>query len=135
MSKLSVLILAALLLWSLPARAIDSDGAYFVRGVGNELCAAYSIARDRHADSEYQAWLAGYVSAFNRWTADVWDIEPSGDFAASLRWTDLYCSVHPSATFGVAVENLTAFLYPTRQRNSRTAAMPRGSAGSSQPPR
>ena len=135
MSKLCALVLAALLVSRLPARALDGDGAYFVRGVGNQLCAAYSIARDRHADAEYQAWLAGYVSAFNRWTADVWDIEASGDFASSLRWTDFYCSAHPSATFGAAVENLIAYLYPARQRNSRTAAMPRGSAGSSLPPR
>jgi hypothetical protein len=135
MSKLGVLGLAGLLLWSLPAKAIDDEGAYFVRGAGNEPCAAYSIARSTHKDAEYQAWLAGYVSAFNRWTADVWDIEASGDFAASLRWTDLYCSVHPSATFSGAVENLTAFLYPTRQRSARTTTLPRGSAGSSQPPR
>src|SRR5487761_533006 len=91
--------LVVLLLWSLPAKAIDGDGAVFVRGVGNELCAAYAVARNTHKDAEYQAWLAGYVSAFNRWTSDVWDIEASGDFAASLRWTDLYCSVHPSASF------------------------------------
>ncbi len=136
MSKLWCgLSLGVLLLWSLPAKAIDGDGAYLVRGVGNELCAAYTIARNDHKDSEYQAWLAGYVSAFNRWTADVWDIEASNDFAASLRWTDLYCSVHPSSTFGSAVENLIVFLYPTRQRGARTATMPGGSAGSSQPPR
>lgn len=127
--------LGVVLLWSLPAEAIDGDGAYLVRGVGNEQCAAYSAARNDRKDTEYQAWLAGYVSAFNRWTSGVWDIEATSDFAASLRWTDLYCSVHPSSTFGSAVENLIVFLYPTRQRGARTATLPGGSAGSSQPPR
>jgi hypothetical protein len=127
--------LAALLVASLPAAALDRDGAFFVRGAGNERCAAYLAARHDSSDAEFQAWLAGYVSAFNRWTADVWDIEASGDFDASLHWVDLYCSVHPRASFGTAVENLIAFLYPTRQRAPYTTTLPGASAGSSLPPR
>jgi hypothetical protein len=127
--------LAALLVSGRPAAALDADGGFFVRGAGNERCSAYASARDRRTDAEFQAWLAGYVSAFNRWTADVWDIEASGDFDASLHWVDLYCSVHPAARFGTAVQNLIAFLYPTRQRAPYTTVLPGASAGSSLPPR
>jgi hypothetical protein len=131
MVKLGFAVLAALVLWSARASAIDNDGAYFVRGVGNELCSTYTIARDNRRDVEFQAWLAGSISAFNRWTADVWDIEPSGDFTAALRWVDFYYSAHPAATFGNAIEGLMAYSYPNRLRNGRSAGVPGGFAGSS----
>jgi hypothetical protein len=128
--RLFVLMLA---LAATPAWALDGDGNYFVRGAGNELCAAYLDARSTHRDNEFQAWLAGYITSFNRWTADVWRIE-DGDFPASLNWVDYYCRVHPSQTFDVAAENLIAFLYPNRLRSARAAAAP-PFAGSSTPPR
>jgi hypothetical protein len=118
-----------------PAAAIDGDGGYFVRGAGNELCASYGIARRNHRDAEFQDWLAGYESAFNRWTSDVWNIETDGSFANSLQWLDYYCSVHPADTFGVAAQNLTVYLYPSRQHAGMSASLPRGGAGGARPPR
>jgi hypothetical protein len=118
-----------------PAGAIDSGGGYFVRGIGNELCASYAVARESHRDSEYQEWLAGYESAFNRWTSGVWNIETGDNFANSLQWLDYYCSTHPSATFGTAAQDLIAFLYPAREREGASASLPQGGAGASAAPR
>lgn len=115
-----------------PARALDSDGNYFVRGVGTELCAAYLQARAAGQDRDYQDWLAGYITAFDRWTADVWRIE-TGDFNVSVVWMENYCRVHPGETFDVAAQNLIAYLYPNRIRSAHGA--PPGAAGSSLPPR
>jgi hypothetical protein len=130
-TMLSFLILLAAS--AAPATAIDSDGGYFVRGVGNELCATYTIARQNHHDAEFQDWLAGYESAFNRWTSDVWNIETDGNFTNSLQWLDYYCSVHPADTFGVAAQNLTIYLYPSRQRQGLSASLPQGGAGPASP--
>ncbi len=122
----AVLILLAA---ALPARALDGAGNYFVRGVGNELCASYSLARDSHRDGPFAAWLAGYLSGFDRWTADVYDIEGATGFEGSLRWLDYYCHVHPQLTFSSAAASLVADLYPTRARSARTAGgVPPGSA-------
>ncbi len=135
MTRTIVAVLILLAAIAAPAHAIDSAGGYFVRGIGNELCASYSIARQSRRDAQFQDWLAGYESAFNRWTSDVWNIETDGNFANSLQWLDYYCSVHPADTFGVAAQNLTVFLYPTRQREGLSASLPQGRAGSARPPR
>jgi hypothetical protein len=112
-----------------PAGAVDGSGGYFVRGIGNELCTSYAVARRSHRDSEYQEWLAGYESAFNRWTSGVWNIETGDNFANSLQWLDYYCSVHPAMTFGAAVQDLIVFLYPAREREGTSASLPQGGAG------
>jgi hypothetical protein len=118
-----------------PAAAIDSDGSYFVRGIGNEPCSTYTAARRSRRDAEFEDWLAGYESAFNRWTSDVWNIETDGSFANSLQWLDYYCAVHPVDSFGIAAQNLTIYLYPARQHQSASASLPQGGAGATRAPR
>jgi hypothetical protein len=121
MVKRSVSAILVLLACALPAWALDGAGNYFVRGVGNELCAAYSIARDRLRDEPFAAWLAGYLSGFDRWTADVYDIEGATGFEGSLHWLDYYCRQHPQLPFSTAAESLVADLYANRARGTRTA--------------
>lgn len=106
-----------------------------MRGIGNEPCSVYESARRSHRDAEFEDWLAGYESAFNRWTSDVWDIETNGNFGNSLQWLDYYCSVHPVDSFGIAAQNLTIYLYPARQHQGASAALPQGGAGATRPPR
>ena len=135
MARMRLIFVFLMAIAAAPARAIDSDGGYFVRGIGNELCASYTVARENHHDGEFQDWLAGYESAFNRWTTGVWNIETDGNFANSLQWLDYYCSVHPADTFGVAAQNLTIYLYPAREREGMSASLPQGGAGGAEPPR
>ncbi len=118
-----------------PAAAIDSEGSYFVRGIGNEPCSVYTAARRTRHDAEFEDWLAGYESAFNRWTSDVWNIETDGNFVNSLQWLDYYCTVHPVDSFGIAAQNLTVYLYPSRQHEGASASLPQGGAGATQAPR
>lgn len=117
-----------------PAWAIDAEGDYVTRGIGNELCAAFNSARDTHRDAEFTAWLAGYLSGFDRWTSDVYDIEGPTGFDGAMRWLDYYCHVHPQMPFSLAAEGLIAFLYPARARRAPAASVPGSGAGSSRPP-
>lgn len=114
-----VLLLAAAVR---PACALDASGTYFVRGTGNELCAAYSIARNEHRDAAFVNWLAGYLTAFDRWTADVYDIEGATGFEGSLHWLDYYCHTNPQIPFATAAASLVANLYPNRTRAAHGAA-------------
>lgn len=126
MSKKLLVSLALLAATIAPARALDDQGNYFVRGTGNRLCAAYLDARQEGRDSQFAEWLAGYITAFDRWTADVWRIE-TGDFDLSMIWIEDYCRVHPGETFDVAAQNLIAFLYPNRIRTAAGAPQGAGS--------
>jgi hypothetical protein len=119
-----------------PAWAIDNEGNYLTRGVGIELCSSYNSARATHRDAEFTAWLAGYLSGFDRWTSDVFDIEGNSGFDGAMHWLDYYCQVNPRTPFSIATENLVAFLYPARTRSSSTAALPPPvpGAGSSRAP-
>ena len=65
------------------------------------------------------ALLAGYLTGFDRWTSDVYDIEGPTGFDGAMRWLDYYCQVHPQMPFTLAAEGLVAFLYPARDRSAR----------------
>ncbi|MGH7091186.1 MAG: hypothetical protein ACREFQ_19990 [Stellaceae bacterium] len=123
--KLAVLLLA--LCAAAPAWAVDTQGNYFVRGAGNQLCASYLKARQTGHAGAFADWLAGYITAFDRWTADVWRIE-NGNFDLSLIWMEDYCRDHPAETFDVAASNMIAFLYPNRVK-SASGAPPGAIAG------
>lgn len=130
MAKKFALLLVALFA-AAPAWALDTQGNYFVRGAGNQLCAAYLKARETGHDGAFANWLAGYITAFDRWTADVWRIE-TGSFDLSLIWMEDYCRIHPAETFDVAASNMIAFLYPNRIK-SASMAPPGPVAGSTTP--
>lgn len=108
---------AALMLFSLPLAAKDSDEQFAVFGVGAENCAAYLVARDKGGQVErwYHHWLAGYLSAVNNAAANTYDILGDKSMADVLDWLEGYCSVNPNMNFTNAVSELAAILYDDRR--------------------
>jgi len=69
---------------------------YHVLGVGTISCADWTKeARQALAKSQNQAWLLGYLTAFNRFGTDVTgDVMGKTSNKEALEWFDNYCVEH-----------------------------------------
>jgi len=64
----------------------------------------------------YKAWIAGYISAFNTQTSDVYSILGSTDLESALLWMDKYCQENPLNDSADGMIVLTNELWPNRKR-------------------
>jgi hypothetical protein len=106
------LALIALLTWPQPAaRGADSGGRFQVFGAGLVDCAAFiQTQHDPAARAGFDIWIAGYVTALNRTTADTWSLLADPHPPQVFAWLDDFCREHETALFAKAVhEMLTAF--------------------------
>ena len=85
------------LLMASPATAGDKDGNFGRRGAMSHQCGNYITQIDRNSDLEfgYQTAFMAYLTAFNRYTPDVYDLlgghKPHGAFL----WLENYCRENP----------------------------------------
>jgi len=63
-----------------------------------------------------RAWIAGYISAFNTQTPDVFDILGSTDLPSVSLWMDKFCQENPLSSVSVGMRALTDELWPNRKR-------------------
>ncbi|MEM8799830.1 MAG: peptidoglycan-binding protein [Pseudomonadota bacterium] len=109
---------------SLPANAADLDGNYSVEGVGQISCQTFTKSRqnastDQSASNEYGLFLGfitGYVSAYNRFVDDTFDLTPWQGLELFARAALQFCSKNPEQNFFVAVSSVTSSLVDQRLR-------------------
>jgi hypothetical protein len=122
-------VLASLLLPA--ATAFSENSKYRIMGVGNESCGAWmegraymSVLRSGSVKGSsdnnlrmlsWTHWLAGYITAYNRFGPGSADVAKGTDLEGLLRWLDTYCEQHPLDHFAAALEVLVSEL------NSRAA--------------
>jgi hypothetical protein len=89
---------AALLALSTAASAQPPPRDYHVLGVGTISCADWTKeAKQALVKSQNQAWLLGYLTAFNRFGTDVTgDVMGKTSNREALEWFDNYCVEHAS---------------------------------------
>lgn len=87
---------AALLSLAAAASAQPPPRDYHVLGVGTISCADWTKeARQALLKSQNQAWLLGYLTAFNRFGTDVTgDVMGKTGNKEALEWFDQYCVEH-----------------------------------------
>ena len=113
-----VLMLAVLLsCWAPVAQAIDSHGKYGIYGSGNVRCNQWLRSRQLKDSQTYRdaEWVAGYVTAYNRWAAKANSIVPSRDPEAMLTMIDQICTANPLETVSGAAESMILDLLRRQQ--------------------
>ena len=101
-------ILSGGMLRSGEALAIDARGQYDVFGSGSVRCNQWTRSRklrDSTSDRDAQ-WVAGYVTAYNRWVHDEKSIVPSTDPEALYAMVDKFCQVNPLDSLSGATESV-----------------------------
>ncbi|HET7598084.1 MAG TPA: hypothetical protein VFK15_14215 [Burkholderiales bacterium] len=88
-------------------------------------CEAYLQERwDREGVryKQIQAWISGYVTAYNGWQGDTHDILGAGGVANAEAWVENYCRANPLNNLSNAMAELIGGLYAGRQRSAIDAA-------------
>lgn len=111
-------IIAVLLLASCSAWGGDSEGRYSGRGIG---CGEFIQDVRNNRTLQCSAWFAGYITAFNRQTADTYNILAGTDLPGVRLWMENYCKQNPLKDIDDGMRQLTSELYPRRHRTARDA--------------
>lgn len=122
MKRSAVLLLSALL-FSGVCSAADKDGNYG-SSLPKELkyCDSYIAALDAcmggrcYKQNFFTAWLNGYITAYNAYVNDTFNIIGKRDQASLNYWLANYCKSHPKSSFDTAVDHLMVELAPQRTR-------------------
>ena len=113
----SVAAILAVLLATASAHAADPNGRYHIIGAGGVSCKQYTDATDQQRLFA-QTWMAGYVTALNRTTADTYHIVGATTPEAMYGMIAKYCADNPSIPLAIGVHKVIEHLHPNRTRNS-----------------
>jgi hypothetical protein len=67
------------------------------------------------------AWVAGYISAYNLWAPDTYNILGNSHLPDAMRWLEAYCKANPQRDLPTAMSALVAELHPRRHRSAAEA--------------
>ena len=114
-----------------PASAIDEDSKlYRAYGIGPKKCALYIQLRERklpgdHSAKDYEntdkvvaQWVAGYMTAHNRYVQDTFDVTAAAGKDKVMGWLESLCRENPVQPFVSAVEDLAFRLHAMRTKDA-----------------
>jgi hypothetical protein len=113
----AVLTAALLSLAAQPGHATDANNKYKLRGLGAYSCTKYLEERrtDLKGTSRYADWLTGYLTAYNFFQPQTFDIAPNHDANGLLTYLDLYCSKNQKQLIGQAAAAFVKAVHDKRQ--------------------
>jgi len=113
--KLIMVLVLVLLVMPTGSYGMDSNNRYVIRGMGGHSCAEYNQTwRNPSSRSPFWNWVGGYVTAYNRWRSNTYDIMTNRDLDSLRGWLDNYCKENPHKSFADAVGALMSELHPKR---------------------
>jgi hypothetical protein len=79
---------------------------------------ARELARQGHysAQNQFNQWLDGFLTAYDMYVPDTFDIAYGKDIDALDDWLENYCAKRPDNFFNDAVESLIFEIYPDRAK-------------------
>lgn len=100
--------------------AADEDGKFAVKGAGKRFCSEFIVAADAKTNDYYLygGWLEGYLSSFNRFQEDNYDITPWQSTELMLALLQRHCTANPDIHFMTAINALVKTLFPIRLKDT-----------------
>lgn len=115
-----IVITVLVLTFAASSMAMDSAGKYAVWGVGGKACFSYNKDKKAGDGKKYQDYEMGYLTAYNRFTAETYNISGKMDLKAVNAWVDHYCSKKPMNSFEQA---MTDFIHDHVKSRYRVAPL------------
>lgn len=114
-------LLALTMLVSVSVWAGDENGQF--AALGTKSCGMYIDQRKAAAwpDTVSRAWIAGYLTAYNRLVPDTYNIIGNSDLESVTLWLENYCRAHPLNDLDDAMNRLVIELDPKRHRTAKEA--------------
>jgi hypothetical protein len=96
------------------AVAADAKGGYGTNGVRSCAVFLQEFEAKSWGQVAIQAWLAGYITAYNLQTPNTNQILGNSDLLGAELWVKNYCEKNPLKNIANAAESLMTELYPKR---------------------
>ncbi len=113
-----LVVLAAVVLSATPSSvlAAAADGRYAVKEAGAASCEQFLQAREQKDPAFFQfiGWVAGYVTGYNRFTPDTFDIAPWASIGLMDSALARLCSENRDKPFIAAVDFMITQIAPTK---------------------
>lgn len=110
MTKRSTLQCVAAVLMALAsaAGAADGEGNFAVKGVGTSTCRNYLDARQTGGDAYvlYGGYIGGYVTAYNQFQPQTFDVLPWHSVDTITRMLARFCDKSPDSLFAAVLSRL-----------------------------
>lgn len=133
MKKLTNLIIICCTVLSFQSFSADTDGKFAVKGAGKQSCEAYTKAFDAKSTDYYLfgGWLEGFVTSYNQFQPNNFDITPWQTTELLLSLLKSYCGNNPEIKFLTATNSLVKTLFPIRlEQNSNLVSIQVGKSKS-----
>ena len=105
--KYALIAVIVLMSWCQASMAADKNGYYMVKGPGLMSCRNWTFERThvkKLHHRTYEAWLDGFISAYNKLTPNIRGVEFSPSENVIEKFLDDYCKTNPNRGFFRAVE-------------------------------
>jgi hypothetical protein len=99
-----------------PALAATAEGRYAVKEAGAATCDQFVQEREKKSPAylQFVGWVGGYVTAYNRFTADTFDVAPWESMALMDEFLAKLCTENKEKPFIAAVDYMISQLLPTK---------------------
>jgi hypothetical protein len=113
------LALCGFLLQAAPAAATDDAGKFAMKGAGLLPCQLYVDEREKRSNIYYLigGWIEGYLSAYNRFAEDTYDVLSFESLELLLVVIDKHCRSHPKDRLHAVLGSIIGQTAPDRIRN------------------
>jgi len=113
-----IALLIALSAFATPSAALaaTAEGRYAVKEAGAAQCAQFIKEREQKSNAYFQfiGWVGGYLTGYNRFTADTFDVAPWESMGLMDEFLAKLCSENQDKPFIGAVEFMLKQLEPTK---------------------
>lgn len=116
----ATILLTAALFAVAPAAAADKDGLFAIHG--GRSCWDYLVWKDSNngvALAQVDAWVAGYITAYNRQTPDTANILGNTSLQSAIQWVEKWCRASPKSNLSMAMNALTAEFHARRHKTAK----------------
>lgn len=121
--KLARLALCGFLLHAAPAAAADDASKFAMKGAGLLPCQIYVAEREKRSNIYYMigGWIEGYLSAYNRFAADTYDVLSFESLELLLAVIDKHCQSNPTDRLHAVLASMIRQTAPDRIKDESAA--------------
>lgn len=119
--KVLRILLCLPLFFTSGALAVDDAGKFALKGAGFLPCGIYVSEREKRSNIYYMigGWLEGYLSAYNKYNEDTYDVTSFETLELLLLVMDNHCKANPQDRLYSVINSLIIQIGPKRlQRES-----------------
>lgn len=114
--RFALTVILAALMHTCDVAAADADGKFAMKGAGLLPCGVYVTERAKKSNAYYLigGWVEGYISAYNKYANDNFDVTSFESLELLLKLMDHHCKSNPKDRLYSVLDAIVVQLMPDR---------------------